>query len=329
MVDDTSSGTGDLRRATTRIVPTTFGMVLAVISIGSVLSRFAVADSSVMGLVWAGIVSVGVLGVVFPVVSVRFMRLDVVDAPSDLVVGQLGSVEIDLHGRASGLMIRCGRSPMYVLDLTSPDRVKLPLEIERRGVYDHLPVEISTDAPFSVLLASENRILPLRRELLVGPVVIEGTAELGEIKGEHRDEAVVGHAVSGDTVRSVRPYVSGDPSHTVHWPSSARLGSLVVREFEPPETEGVAVVLALRGEPGSGPVENAVSLAAGVVLNALDRGGRVVLCNQTTSGPVSEEVTTRRDVQRRLARAVPGPPPSAPEGWPTQVIATVGDGDRV
>lgn len=312
------SGTAPAPR--TRVVHTAFGAVVAVMVVAIALLRPSVADPSVMGLVWAGLVAVLALGVVFPVVSLRLLRLRVTGAPTDLVVGQLSGVEVEFRGRASALSARCGRSPMLVVDVTSPDEVRLPLEVANRGVYDHLPVEVSTDAPFGVVVASTRRVLPLDRQLFVGPEPLPGVARLGTIGGDRSDIPSTGRAVSGDTVRSVRPYVVGDPRHMVHWPSSARLGSLVVRELEPPQRLGVAVMVPLVGDPGEESLETAVSLAAGVVLDALARGGRVVLCTATDEGPAVEEVTDERQMRRALALATSGPLSSAPEGWPVQVI---------
>lgn len=337
MVDATSSGTRQLsdnppRRATRSswvAFPTVFGAVVIATVISSALVRLSVADPSVVGLVWAGLATVAVIGVLFPLLSLRLLRLEVVAAPTDVLVGELSSVEIRMTGRASGLRMRCGRSPMFVLDLTSPDTVRLPLEIAQRGVYDHVPIEVSTDAPFSILTVSERRIVPLRRQLVVGPRLLPQVARIGEIKGDELANPTSGHAVGGDTVRTVRPYVSGDPSHMVHWPSSARLGSLVVRELEPPQTDGVAVVLELHGEAGSDPVEAAVERALGVMTNALERGARVVLCAAAASGPLREEVTSRLTAQRRLAIATAGAVPAPPEGWQVQVISDrpgAGDG---
>lgn len=309
------------RSSRARVTYTVFGVLVTVGVIAVALLRPSVADPSVMGLVWAGLAAVLLIGFVFPMVSLRVLRMTVTTAPTDLVVGQLSSVEVEFRGRVSGLMARCGRSPMFVVDITSPDEVKLPLEVANRGVYDHLPVEVSTDAPFSMVMASTRRLLPLRRQLFVGPRVFPGVAQLGTIGGDRSDIPSTGRAVSGDTVRSVRPYVVGDPPHMVHWPSSARLGSLVVRELEPPQRLGVAVMVPLIGDNGHESLEAAVSTAAGVVLDALGRGGRVVLCTATATGPVVVEVTDETQMRRSLALATSGQLSSAPEGWPVQVIA--------
>ncbi len=316
--------------------PTVFGIVLLVVLALSALLRPGVADPSVMGLVWAGLAAAVGLGIVFPVVSVRLLRLEVVAAPTDLVVGQLATLEVRMRGRGTGLMLRCGRSPIYVIDLTSPATVKLPLEVSERGAYMFVPVEVSTDAPFSVMVARRQVLLRLPRQLLVGPEPSDVTAAVGEIAGDRLDAVSSGHSTTGDTVRSVRPYQIGDPLHMVHWPSTARTGSMVVRELEPPQTEGLAIVVNLgltADETATGVdapvgavtrhdrVEAAASRAAGMAIDALGRGARVMLCTVQVGGPVVGEVANRLDVQRRLALATHGSTPNPPEGWPYQVVA--------
>jgi uncharacterized protein (DUF58 family) len=120
----------------------------------------------------------------------------------------------------------------------------------------------------------------------------------------------------GDTVRAVRPYAAGDPARLVHWPTSARRGEIVVREHEPPPALGIALVVDLRGpEP-----EVAASHAMGIGTATLAAGGVVWggTCEDGTS--VGEMVADARDLGRRLARAMPGFPALAPEGWPVEVV---------
>jgi uncharacterized protein (DUF58 family) len=101
----------------------------------------------------------------------------------------------------------------------------------------------------------------------------------------------------------------------VHWPTSARLGALTVRELEPPAVTGIAIVLDARGtefEP-----EMAASRAAGLGRAALRSGAHVLLLTREQSGPVAAPVVSPLDLGRRLARAVPGEPPEPPADWPS------------
>jgi uncharacterized protein (DUF58 family) len=76
----------------------------------------------------------------------------------------------------------------------------------------------------------------------------------------------------------IREWRSGDGQRLVHWRSSARLGKLVVRQFERPRSRDVAIVLDLwQHEPSSSEdadnVALAVSFAATVFADLCRKGG--------------------------------------------------------
>jgi uncharacterized protein (DUF58 family) len=119
-------------------------------------------------------------------------------------------------------------------------------------------------------------------------------------------------------VRSVRPYAAGDPAHLVHWPSTARTGTLVVRELEPPAPVGQAIVIDLRDLGRDR--ERAAAYAMGAAWAVLSAGGALVLCTAEAGGPVSALVRSHLDAGRRLARAVEGEPGTPPNGWPVVEI---------
>lgn len=363
-------GAAGVSRLRTRTLwrPTIFGVVLIVILVVALVVRLAVADPSVAGLVWSGLAAAALLGALWPLATVRTVGLRIVHAPTDLVVGQLSSLDVELSGRASGLTLRCAGSPLLVADVISPGVTRLPLEVAARGAYRSIRVDLGSDAPFGVAMAQRGRTLELPRQLLVGPASTPVRVTVGELAGEQTDALPRGVSMSGESVRSVRPYVMGDPSHLVHWPTSARVGSLVVRELEPPVATGLAIVVDLNapvraaspsptagvGPAGSGEgrhwseapggpspasapapapapagldlrsflaVEQAASRAAGAAEDALSQGARVVLCTVEDAGPVVDEVVDLLAVRRRLALAVDGPTPSAPDGWPTLHIS--------
>ena len=121
--------------------------------------------------------------------------------------------------------------------------------------------------------------------------------------------------MSGDFY-GVREWQSGDSRRWIHWRSSARHNTLVVRQFEQQRHRDVAVLLDL-WEPNRPTtidrenVELAISFAATVVSDACRRGGsnllmaigsgNIELAGGAASPPVMEEVMA----QLALAEATP------------------------
>src|SRR4029077_12700307 len=83
-------------------------------------------------------------------------------------------------------------------------------------------------------------------------------------------------AGSGMELFGVREYRGGDPLRRIHWRSSARLGELVVREYEPPGVQTVAILCD--PEPPTREVADQIArLAASEAWDCIRGGGRVVL----------------------------------------------------
>lgn len=325
-------------RSRTSARPTVFGVVVVALPLIAVALRPPSADPSVTGLVWAGLFGAAVLGVVWPLVTVRIIGVRVLAAPTDLVVGQLGTLQLELTGRASGLAISATGSGTSVIDVVSPGPISIPFSVGHRGAYSQIRIDISSDAPFGVLQARGTRVVEVPHLLLVGPLAQPCEVHPGELPAELMEPVPTGAGATGDVVRSVRPYVVGDPAHLVHWPTTARTGSLVVRELEPPAARGLAIVVDL-GAPattadGAGTVDGAAAdaavercaaLAAGAVRAAHERGARVMLCTAEHTGPVMAEAPDELSTQRRLALAGPGRPPSPPAGWPVLFLSATHD----
>lgn len=81
----------------------------------------------------------------------------------------------------------------------------------------------------------------------------------------------------GDRV-GVRPYVPGERGSLVHWPTSARRGRLMVREDEDAGPRWLGILCDVRAPVSeAGALEDVVSLAAGVGLDAIGAGWGVVV----------------------------------------------------
>ena len=181
--------------------------------------------------------------------------------------------------------------------------------LPQRGRYLFGPLRLSTRFPFGLF----------SRTVAVGEpetlIVLPRLGRLTEGWTSRRLEAFAGTqrrqrpGAEGDFY-GVREWRSGDGRRLIHWRSSARLGRLVVRQFERPRTRDVAVVLDLwqPERPAAEDAENAelaVSFAATVLADVCRKSGSNVylgLSNaraECVGGPASP--ATLQGLMERLA----------------------------
>jgi uncharacterized protein (DUF58 family) len=83
-------------------------------------------------------------------------------------------------------------------------------------------------------------------------------------------------AGSGNEPLGIREYRAGDSLRRIHWRSSARHAELVVREFEPPGLQTVAILVD-PSPPSAEIADQIARIAASEAWDCLREGGRVVL----------------------------------------------------
>ncbi len=128
---------------------------------------------------------------------------------------------------------------------------------------------------------------------------------------------------------TVRHHVPGESLRRVHWPSTARQGTLMVKEFEDSPRDEVAVLLDgdAAGVAGSAPDSSfdAAVRAAGSILRAHVRGGRsAVLVLNTREREVQSVTTEGPEWERALGVLAASRSPT--RGRPQRRCSTRRDG---
>ena len=251
-----------------------------------------------------GVLLIGLIG---PAVVLARARVQVLHTPGDASAG----LPVEIAVRTSSRVRLRGIEPAGPEGFAGPVRRRssggpgLILIPQHRGVYDQVTVEIATAAPFGLQWWARRTTLALPATLYVAPRV--GRALPVDLREQDPtgDSARRSADNSGDP-RGVRFYRSGDNRRYVHWPATAHTGKLMVRELERASAEPVIVRVAL--PPDSEEAERISERAFATVLLLLDRGRPVVLGTTESSGGLVASVSERRQVGRRLARAVTAPP---------------------
>jgi uncharacterized protein (DUF58 family) len=165
----------------------------------------------------------------------------------------------------------------------------------QRGVYRWERVELGTGAPWGLFWCRRNRncaarafVYPLVLPLTTCPLVDEMGQEDSR-KGDSRSRPI--QIATTGLMRSLRPYRIGDPTHLIHWRTSARFGELRVRELEL-ITGGQEIIIAL--DSGSNwevaQFEEAVTAAASLYFYAQRQQLQVQLWTANTGLVKGERV---------------------------------------
>jgi uncharacterized protein (DUF58 family) len=210
-------------------------------------------------------------------------------------------------------------TPVYFPYLPKKERVAqgVPITLARRGVYRQDAFRIVTRFPFGFLQKAHR--VELRTEALVYPSVEPGE-EFFEILPGLQGALESLAKGRGQDLYALRDYVPTDSARHVHWKASARLGSLMVREFTREDDCRVLLVLdphaatqtsasdAATERNTAARFERAVTLCAGIAWHFLGRNAQLQFRSagmETALGPAEENIYA---VLHHLALAQPLPP---------------------
>jgi uncharacterized protein (DUF58 family) len=223
-------------------------------------------------------------------------------SPGFVAVDRVGGTPVELPVRSIG-----GRARQVV---------RYPLATTRRGRFAVGPVTVERRDPLGLL--SRAQAHGAADTLWVHPRV-HPMAPLPVGVQLDYEGAIVDTAPRGSlTFSSLREYVPGDDPRQVHWKSTARTGTLIVKEHVDTSQPTTTVVLDTRARVWDGDAfEQAVEVAASVVTTA-ERAGRPVALHLCDEDVAAAGVAGAVSLLDRLA-AVRTSPAEAPGG----VVAAV------
>ncbi len=131
-------------------------------------------------------------------------------------------------------------------------RADLDLNFARRGLYRQNAFTLATGFPFGLLI--KRRRIELARDVIVYPALDRTGSISGMLPQFAGDQESLQVGAGQDLVR-IRAYIPGDSSRHVDWKSTAKSGSLKVREFSREEERRFRVVF---DNPAPGELPEAV-----------------------------------------------------------------------
>jgi uncharacterized protein (DUF58 family) len=204
-------------------------------------------------------------------------------------------------------------TPVYFPYIPKHDRVQqvVPVTFPRRGIYSQEAFRIVTRFPFGFL--QKARRVDLRSEALVYPSV-EPTRDFFEVLPGMQGALESLAKGRGQDLYALRDYQPRDSSRHVHWKASARLGSLMVREFTREDDCRVILVLdphvsaGLTAKEADERFERAVTMCAALAWHFYERNAVLQFRTAGFETPLVEADEIIFDILRHLATAKPSPP---------------------
>jgi uncharacterized protein (DUF58 family) len=203
------------------------------------------------------------------------------------VFGRLGAFALPLRGH--------GRRATADVGLGALPRGRFVLSHPRIVLGDHLGLEsVSRD------------VYPAGFAVVVHPRLVE-IETLFSDAGRHgaNGRRLLLRRPAGFDLHSVREYAQGESLRRVHWPTTARIGQLMVKELEDSSRDTVAILLdcdpaGMVGRPPDSSFDAAVRAAGSVLRHYATRGRKATLVTTGRAGAIQPVSSVDGDFRAAL-----------------------------
>lgn len=192
----------------------------------------------------------------------------------------------------------------YTYQLSSQSSVDKSLMFVglERGPVQLKTVHLKTSFPFGFFI--KIKTLPISVETLIFPV-IKNVALPSPTEYSEEGEGTIG--LAGDDLYSIREYQPGDPMASVHWKSSAKTGTLRVKEFSKGGLHSYTLFLNIIDPKtnirvGPETLENRVTETASLAYHLIRRGDEVSLKTPKMQIPSGNTESHLEHMLKYLAR---------------------------
>jgi uncharacterized protein (DUF58 family) len=166
----------------------------------------------------------------------------------------------------------------FIKSLHKKLSIESELSTDIRGVHQIGPLQIQTGFPLGLKVFTKT-LKDTSSEIIVFPTPIKvkkfpfSIDESSTLHGDNKSKRKGGH----DEFVSIREYKQGDSPRHIHWPSSAKKGELIVREYQDILSSSLTIVLDLnkdfnRGVAHETTLEYAITIASSLAIYGLDMG---------------------------------------------------------
>ena len=260
------------------------GMIILGVALAFLGASF-VHHVNLLLLLFTLIVATGFVGALFGRSQIQKLTVER-SCPTLLPVGRPFTclIEITNHGKRPAVgvqivdQIDSGTAVLPVVSVESvnalqTERTRYEWIFAKRGVYRLGPMKVLTSYPFGFVTWSR----PLENSCLREPVVVHPPiGRLSVQAKQHLGIACMGEGKSRtglregiDEFRGVREFRDGDSPKLIHWRSTARRGTLVVRELDPAASRSLLMLVYLvdpTGHVSQSIVDSVLSFASTVVV---------------------------------------------------------------